>query len=180
MTPPTFELWLGEPLQQSSHSVRTLLKDPAALHFLIAWSLFEAKCFKGEFGAKKLLGATAPIIAPSADSAAGLLAAGRHFHARYQNESLSAGLAPPDKVPKDVQAQWNAILARAFDHLGTEDIIFLNAFVASRFRNNMFHGVKGIDDWLRYRTEIQHCTSVLQVFVTWAEQANPTLTLQAA
>lgn len=175
----TFELWLGELLQQSSYSVRTLLKDPTALQFLIVWSLFEAKCFKGEFGAKKLLGTCALIDAPFPESVDELLAAARHFHTRYQNESLSAGLAPPDKVPRDVQANWNTILGKPFENLAIEDIVFLSAFVASRFRNNMFHGVKGIEDWLRYRTEIEHCTFVLQVFVTWAEQSNPTLALQA-
>jgi hypothetical protein len=42
-----FEHWLGELLGESEHEVAYLLKDETALRFLIAWSLFEAKCFDG-------------------------------------------------------------------------------------------------------------------------------------
>lgn len=53
---PTFANWLGNLLQQSELEVQRLLADETALHFLLAWSLFESKCFGGDLNAKKLGG----------------------------------------------------------------------------------------------------------------------------
>ena len=51
---PSFSAWLGTLFGHSSGDIQRLLKDKAALHFLIAWSLFESKCFGGFVQAKNI------------------------------------------------------------------------------------------------------------------------------
>ena len=38
--------------------------------------------------------------------------------------------------------------------------------VVYRFRNNIFHGNKGVDSWLQYRPQIEKCTNVMQHLIT--------------
>ena len=42
---PTFEVWYANLLGQRDFEVRRLLQDGAAIRFLIAWSMFEGRCF---------------------------------------------------------------------------------------------------------------------------------------
>jgi hypothetical protein len=50
----SFQSWLGTLVGHSEFEVRRLLEDESALHFLVAWSLFESKCFAGFVKAKQI------------------------------------------------------------------------------------------------------------------------------
>ena len=52
--------------------------------------------------------------------------------------------------------------------------------VVYRFRNNMFHGNKGVASWLRYREQIALCVLAMQEFIAHAEALTPTMEVPEA
>lgn len=177
--PPTFKTWLGELLKQNTYNVNKLLNDNTALHFLIAWSLFESKCFKGDFVARDIPRYALRIVEDASNDILLIRQHTQHFHVRYQDEIHRENMVP-ERTPKNIREKWEECLRIPFEDLSLEQAVFLGTFVASRFRNNMFHGVKGIDDWLYSRPEIILCTEILQILVSLAEAQNPTLLTQDA
>jgi hypothetical protein len=77
-------------------------------------------------------------------------------------------------------ARLSALLERPFDEPTSEDKVFLLVSVVYRYRNNIFHGNKGVESWLHYREQIQHCLQSMQVLVSYAEQITPTMKAEAA
>jgi hypothetical protein len=71
--------------------------------------------------------------------------------------------------------RMSSLLQQQFGSLGPHDLVFLVALVTYRYRNNMFHGNKGVRSWLQYKTQIGLCTNVVQSFVSHAEAMRPTL-----
>ena len=179
MPAPSFQSWLASLLGQNEYSAKLLLKDRTALHFLVAWSLFEAKCAAGRFGAKKLLKSdlypkfTSKELALIAESSEAL-------HKRYQNKNRLEELAPAsDRVP-EVYSRIESCINLPAKDLSEQDHLFFCAFVASRVRNNMFHGAKGIDDWLRDKPLIENATNILMLFISAAERQQPSLIAEDA
>lgn len=168
-----FNSWLGTLFGRPEVEVSHLLRDSTALRFLIAWSLFESKCFSGLVKAKKI-DKYAKSVSQSIcrDSIADAVA---HFHARYQDKDCFEHL---------MYGQENSRLARLLeqpiDNLSGDDRAFLLVFVVYRFRNNIFHGNKPVDSWLQYNEQIQYCISAMQVFVSHAEHAAPSIRSEAA
>jgi hypothetical protein len=76
------------------------------------------------------------------------------------------GQSPP-KMEAMVQKQLDSFL-------GWERLYFLG-IVAYGFRNNMFHGNKGVESWLRYTEQIRLCTDTIGHFVSHAEHRRPSL-----
>ncbi len=72
-------------------------------------------------------------------------------------------------------ARMERLLQAVPSALEPADRAFFVALVAYRFRNNMFHGNKGVQSWLRYRPQIDLCTRALQAFVSHAESLRPTM-----
>lgn len=68
----------------------------------------------------------------------------------------------------------------AISDMKPEDMVFFVAFVVYRYRNNMFHGNKGIHSWLQYGEQIRLCTEAMQAFVSHAESMSPTISTLAA
>lgn len=168
-----FHSWLAALFEQSEIEVRCLMDDGTALQFLIAWSLFEAKCFSGYVKAAKI-SAYAESVSPSIcqQSISGAVA---HFHERYQDKSAFKNL-----LHKQENSRLSELIGLKLAELTDEDRVFFLVFVVYRFRNNIFHGNKGVDSWLRYREQIQHCIGAMQVFVSHAEQAAPSIRAEAA
>lgn len=169
----TFHSWLGELFGHSELQVRRLLDDRTALEFLVAWSLFESKCFAGYVKAEEIeqyakRTALSVSLAELRDTAA-------HFHARYQDKTRFANLMHGKKNPR-----LSALLGRPLEELTSEDKLFLLVFVVFRYRNNIFHGNKGVESWLAYREQIRHCIESMQVLISHAEQTNPTMNDEAA
>ena len=170
---PAFHSWLAALFEQSEMDIRRLIDDETALQFLIAWSIFEAKCFSGFVKAAQIAG-YAKRASPSVcqESISDAVA---HFHARYQDESLFRHL-----MHRQDNTRLSGLIGHKLSDLTDEDRVFFLVFVIYRFRNNIFHGNKGVETWLRYREQIQYCIGAMQVLITHAEQAAPSIRAEAA
>ena len=169
----SFPSWLGTLLGQSESETKRLLSDESALHFLIAWSLFESKCFGGFVKAKDI-GDFAKRACCSIDWQV-LRASAEHFHTRYQRSTLFKNL-----MHGQTENRLSTVLQSPFNEVCDEDRLYFLVFVTYRYRNNIFHGNKGIQSWLQYREQIKHCTRAMQVMVSHSEASAPTMSTAAS
>ena len=153
----TFDKWFANYLQQNQHQVDRLLRDKTATRFLIAWSLFESRCFEGFVKVEKLSTFATNITKNDAFRKEDFLEPGRHFHSRYQNKGRYKNL-----MHKQSSKELDDILSKQFNNLGNGQLIFMLLFVVYRFRNNIFHGNKGVESWLKYKEQISLCLRVMQ------------------
>ena len=165
-----FESWLAKLLGQKKHEVQHLLADQTALHFLIAWSLLESKCFNGYVKVDHLDRFSKRIVEKESFDTATISKAASHFHARYQDKAKYKHLMYKQDSPK-----MTSILQQSFSSLQPYEMVFLVALTVYRFRNNIFHGNKGVDSWLNYKQQIDYCIDAMQAFINNAESINPSL-----
>lgn len=159
----SFNEWFASLLGQRQHQVERLLDDRTAIHFLIAWSLFESKCFGGYVLTSKFDSYVSDTI-KSGFKVSTMIANVEHFHARYQDKERFKHL-----MHTQTSKRLSEALSLPVGDLSTEECLYLLVFVAYRFRNNIFHGNKGVDTWLGYSDQIRRCTELLQACVSHAE-----------
>jgi hypothetical protein len=94
----TFTEWLAATLNEREHEVNHLLADKVALHFLIAWSLLESKCFGGFMKPEKLAPFSVRLVREGF-SVGVLSTCTSHFHQRYQSPSRLANLLHGHNTP---------------------------------------------------------------------------------
>ena len=175
----TFSKWLSDRLGQRELDVQRLLRDETALQFLITWSIFESKCFSGFLRAKCLRTFSNRICTEGFDETTVEVMV-RHFHNRYKDKKMLKNLLHDEKTPVTVFADFERCLGSSAMTMQTSDQAFLAVFVVYRFRNNMFHGNKRVDSWLRYGEQISMCTSVMQIFVNHSEHIANTMKIPEA
>lgn len=161
----TFESWFAELFGQSKSDVKVLLGDKTAVQFLIAWSLFESRCFSGfvklreiQFFADRLTNIENFEVSSISEHA-------NYFHKRYSDDVTRY----KSLMHKQECKEFNEILKIPLDTLTPTETVFLSTFVVYRFRNNIFHGNKGVGSWLQFTDQITRCTLILQQFVLHAE-----------
>lgn len=160
----SFDLWFAQYSGSSQEDIQLLLDDPAALRFLIAWSTFESKACRGEIYFRTLP-ALAQEFASKVETGRGEFSrAASHFHARYQDDRRYSNLLH-DQKDSDVTREFDRILTTSVDILSDEELIFFLLVVIYRFRNNIFHGNKGVESWLQYREQIWLCIGVMQLLI---------------
>lgn len=157
----SFDNWFAAYLGQPPVQVQCLLRNGLATRFLIAWSLFESKCFEGFVKIDQLSNFAKEISETKGFARCDFEEAGRHFHDRYQDRDRLRHLLHGQKVNGVTE-----ILDRQFEELSNAELLFMLVVVVYRFRNNIFHGNKGVDTWLHYRTQIEMCTNIMQILIT--------------
>lgn len=166
----SFEGWLAKLLGHDEQDVRRLLQDKMALHFLMAWSLYESKLFGGYVKLDNIDAFCKRIVEQEGLDASSIAAIAEHFHARYQDTTGYHHL-----MHTQVSPLMDAILKKPFDSLSGQEITFVVAITVYRYRNNIFHGNKRVNSWLTFRPQIRHCVNAMQAFVDHAEQRLPSL-----
>ena len=169
MTTEDFKCWLADHVGCNVEEMNRLLSSDFAVYFLIAWSLFEDKCFSKKMASAGIQPFAIRFIQGdfNADS---IRCYANRFHLRYQNINLFKNL-----MHSWTDEKMNKILKRPFDVLTAEEIVYFSAFVVLRFRNNIFHGNKGVKSWLNYRDQIVDCTAMMQRFISHQAALNPVL-----
>lgn len=160
----TFETWFAKLLGQPESEVHRLLDDERATRFLITWAMFESRCFGTSANEAEIYRLSRRITSEGFD--AGLLEdALAHFHTRYQDKSRLRHLMHGLRGERLART-----LASSAAKLSPADRTFLVLFVVFRFRNNMFHGNKGVATWLQYGQQIGLCTDAMQAVISHVER----------
>ena len=141
----------------SSVTIDEILKNENAIFFLFIWSIFEQKCFSGSFTIRKIEDFVCNNIEKfkvlDCDEAI------KHFHKRYQNSDKYENLKHRDDV-----LNIDSIKNKAYDSLSPEDKFNLLLYVIYRFRNNIFHGNKHLENWGKFDEQIGYClTSMISI-----------------
>jgi hypothetical protein len=161
MSSQEFESWFAELEGQSTVEIERLLRDRTAVRFLIAWSMFETVCFAGFMKAREIQPFAERLTQAPAFDISGIRETFLHFHERYQNRTFYKRLLYNDKNDR-----FQALLAKPLAQLTAEETVFVVAFVVYRFRNNIFHGNKGVASWLAFTEQIGLCTKAMQQFIS--------------
>lgn len=157
----TFDQWFAGYLQKDPSQVERLLNDGTATRFLIAWSLFESRCFEGFAKVCKFEKFSTEMTCHVQFRKEDFLEAATHLHNRYQDKVLYKNL-----MHEQISKELVVILAKSFDALSPYEIMFMLLFVVYRFRNNIFHGNKGVESWLIYHEQITLCLTVMQLLIS--------------
>ena len=157
-----FDQWFANYSKQDASEVARLLNDKTAFRFLITWSLFETSCFDREAKVGKFEAFARNLVSTKWFQSGELSDAAIHFHERYQDKKLYCNLMH-QKEPH----QLDSILSKDFESLSADEIVFFVIFVVFRFRNNIFHGNKGVGSWLKFQVQIKLCIKVMQTLITF-------------
>jgi len=155
-----FDAWFADYLGQSPFEVQRLLGDKTAVRFLIAWSLFETSCFGGFAKERDLEVVSKHITEVQRLDVGPLVPILEGFHARYQDKKLLANLMHDHTRP-----DLRSLLERPVHSLSNWEKVFFLVAVVYRYRNNIFHGTKGVESWLQFKPQIELCTQVMQALV---------------
>ena len=155
-----FDRWFANYLGQAALQVELLHRDKTAIHFLIAWSLFETSCFDKEAKVGNFEAFARDLVSTKGFQSGELRDAANHFHERYQDKKLYRNL-----MHQKVQPRLDSILSKDFESLSAEEIVFFVIFVVFRYRNNVFHCNKGVASWLKYKDQINQCIKVMQTLI---------------
>lgn len=156
----TFDQWLAKYFNQEIAQVTKLLSNSTATRFLIAWSLLETSRFKG-FAKLKLIEdfaigepGIAQLVNDELDNHVGF------FLDRYQDPKKYKNLMNEQKSQR-----MNKLIGKNFQEFSSDEKIFFAMIVIYRYRNNIFHGNKGVASWLQYEECIIRCTEIMQLLI---------------
>lgn len=167
---PKFVAWLIKNTQPSvtPEDVQQVAEHLLGLEFLIAWSLFERRCFGcyangptiKTFAGKKCVKECFPKIESDWN----------HFYRRYTNKvngSKYISKLFPDFGPRGSINKRDSLLfeKRLTEKLTAADKTELMATVIFRFRNNIFHGSKKPYTWPKYEPQIKRCIRTIMIWV---------------
>ncbi len=148
--------WLSNYLSISKEEIEQIGK-PDVAGFLIVWTLFEQKSFNGFIKksdiipfAKKHASILSPLFQKHAN----------HFHNRFQDSTMYRHLRHNDTL-----VEIDTILAKNFSLLNDEDKVTLTLYTLYRYRNNIFHGNKGVLSWMSYKEQINLCANAMTIII---------------
>ena len=175
----SFSQWLAQILNKSDAEVQMLLRNETALQFLISWSIFESKCFSGYMRINSIEDFAERIISERFLEG-NIEAPFFHFHQRYQDDRKLLNLLHGEKTSKAVTQSFKRCLSIPKLEVSPAEKVFFVVCVVYRYRNNMFHGSKGVQSWLSFEDQICLCTSAMQTFLLHAEAISPSMSFKEA
>ena len=131
-----------------------VLKDEKVTSFLLIWPIFEQKLFK-EFATEKDICKVADKLGLNYNKY-GVEEIVKYFYDRYQDSKKRKHLMHKSKAPFFIN-----ILEKDYNVMSDKEKTELLLYVVFRYRNNIFHGNKGIKSWTQYSKEINYCMTVM-------------------
>ncbi len=142
--------WLSKTLSIDNWLVSETVRNQMATVFLLIWPILETKVFNGDMSHNQMRCvaeyASKMINISKLDDIA------FHFFERYQDNRKYMHLAQ--------RQNWNTIeriLENQYYELNNYKKTLLMIYIVYRYRNNIFHGIKTIQQWSAFDEEIQRC-----------------------
>ncbi len=160
----SFNKWLASYLRQDVSEVSKLTKDQTAMEFLITWSIFESDCFDGFCKIEDISAFSKKVAATKDNYPNTFPELAKYFQKRYQDKTKYANLVHGQDIP-----ELKNILEKRLNDVHREDEAYFLSVVVYRYRNNIFHGNKGVSSWLKYKEQIRHCITIMQNLIDISE-----------
>jgi len=175
-----FDAWFADYLRGKTEEgvrrldeeeVARLLNEKIAVRFLIAWSLLESRLFDCDAKGNELSDYCQRLVNKEDFDPVPLCPIIKHFHSRYQCKKLLSNLMHEDRKPnRKLYIKLKTLLEKPLDKLSNCEKVFLIVVVAYRYRNNIFHGSKGVESWLQFEEQIDYCIQIMQSLITHATE----------
>jgi hypothetical protein len=161
----TLKKWLAKYLRTEEEKVKQIYRGNV-FGFLILWTYFEQRIFggflfygdgRGINKGKNLFNEFSISYEQFINSEINDIFI--HFHERYQKENLYGRLRNNDN-----HGEINKIRLKNEKEVTSQEKLFFLLYVLYRYRNNIFHGNKGAEEWCRYEEQIEKCVKIM-IFV---------------
>ena len=158
--------WLAHRLRGERNILRETLKNEKAVQYLLIWPIFEQKCFEGFMQKGKIPDFARKYQAIYAELNCDGYA--NYFHSRYQDKKLLRNLLYSGKF-EDKFTEFENAISDSYSNLTDQQKLMILLYVSYRYRNNIFHGNKGIESWARYETQIEKCLHFMMSLIDCME-----------
>lgn len=152
--------WLATYFETSNDNISDMLKTQNATVYLLIWPIMEKDCFNGFMTVDKI-DEYSEILGPYYDKL-NMDEITHNFYDRYQNPIFLINLFIKQGHH---YRQVKKLLSVNYNELSDKDKVYFMLSVVYRFRNNIFHGSKAIDDWRNYSKEIEKCIIYMMAVV---------------
>jgi len=148
------KIWIAKYDEVRAEEVESYFQNANVTGFLIIWTIFEQK----KFGGLVKYNSLKSLLPFDTSSLSEQIA---HFHDRYKCPKLYDNLKQSDSKP-----EIDDIIKKSIGELTQQDKCLFLLYVVYRYRNNIFHGNKGVNSWAQYTTEIQYCVDVMRTILS--------------
>lgn len=141
----------------------SLYKNSFALNYLFVWTIFERK----NFDSFMKVGKIEEFAKQKINYIDILEEYFYHFYERYkigeEGNKKRKNLCHKSKCNGRcyTPCKFYQILKKEFGKISAEEKIYFLVYIVYRYRNNMFHGTKGLESWIRYKLEIERCIDIM-------------------
>ena len=132
--------WLAKHFDTEEEQIEQMLKTELATTYLLIWPIMEQGLFGGFMQKAKIKDVAAKF--EQYYSEIDTKEAAKHFHTRYQDKNHYRNLKHYDEYPS-----VDETIKKQFDETNCHERLELLLYVVYRYRNNIFHGNKGIESW---------------------------------
>ena len=153
-------IWLADYLPSHKEWPEKMLDSKCAAGFLLVWPIYEQKLFAGFLEGKEIKDYARHYMTFYDELDVDDIA--KEFHLRYQNPHHRKGmnLRGANLLP---------ILNKPFKALTDYEKTHFLMHIVFRYRNNIFHGNKRIDEWEFYEKEINYCLQFMMALLQCAK-----------
>lgn len=156
--------WICDKLNiKENFRLDSLYKNSFALNYLFVWTIFERKNFDSFMKVDKI-----EEFAKQKISYIDILEDHfYHFYKRYKigekGNKKRKNLCHKSKCNGHcyTPCKFYQILKKEFEEISAEEKIYFLVYIVYRYRNNMFHGTKGLESWISYKLEIERCIDIM-------------------
>jgi len=161
------EDYLAKYYDSDKEQIKILANADYAVSFFLIWSIFESRFLKKWLGENKEFNFAALVDKPpklKIRNFNAYLEKVRVLHERYHsNNKYWKNLV--NKKYNSVYKNMDIIRKEAFNPEDKENVIRFGLYVVYRYRNNIFHGSKGIRSWLQFEEQIKTCIELMILFL---------------
>ena len=159
--------WLASYLPSHPDWPEKMLRSEEAAGFLLIWPIYEQHIFRGFLKENDIYDYATHYERAFPELCIDEIV--RHFHTRYQNKSTQKNMRFDGR-------SYEYILKKPYEHLSNHDKMRFAMYVVYRYRNNIFHGNKRIEEWPDYEREINDCLQIMMALMDWHKRNKGELT----
>ena len=155
--------WLANFYETDTRNITSLLDCQVATTYLLIWPVMEQNLFSGFMKQDKIAETATRYTLYYSEM--NIEEDVKYFYDRYQNRRFFRNLKHGS-----YHTEVDDILKKRYNVLSPTEKLHLMIFVVYRYRNNIFHGSKGINSWLQFSEQIEKCISFMMKIVDCHEK----------